>query len=143
MKDPLKDTNAFDWQKQFEERAQSASDWLIAITKKVPLGQRRNIVKHIREGMEEASFHHDITYGATQIRDSIMFALWTYIPQIPNQTTLARGKIEDFAIWAAIQSPAYKQRIQDTFNKIIPEDDSEKEYRETVLANAYYNGQNY
>jgi hypothetical protein len=127
MKTSLKNVNSFDWQKQFEERAQRSADWLEDITKKVPLNQRRNIVKRIQEGMEEAIFHRDIVYGATQIRDSLRFALWAYIPQTPEQNSRAKRKIDDFSIWAATQAAVHKSDIQETFEKIIPEDAPQKE----------------
>jgi len=113
---------ASDWQTQFEDRATRSIHWLTSVTKEISLAQRRTIVRHIKEGMAEATTHHDINYGAEQIRDSLIFALWAYIPQETAQTAYARHKIEDFAMFAATNAPAHQKTIQETLWEIVPED---------------------
>jgi len=120
---------AFDWQKQFEKRIMSATVWVVASTKELSLPQRRKLVKRIQEGMDEAAFHRDIVYGATEIRDTLMHHLGHLVTKAPTpyQARLFRQKIEDFAVWTATNAPAHQSEIQDTFWRIVPEDAPQKE----------------
>ena len=116
--------NAFEWQKQFETRTESAKNWVVDAAKELPLRCRREIVSHIKEGMEEASFHRDISYGAKQIRDYLIQDLWLGIEKAAdcNLANKTKGQIEDFSIWVATQSPAEQSAIQNVLWDIVPED---------------------
>ena len=127
---------AFDWQKQFERRTMSATTWVVASAKELSLLQRRKLVKRIQEGMDEAAFHRDIVYGATEIRDTLMHHLGHLVTKAPTpyQARLFRQKIEDFAVWTATNAPAHRNAIQDTFEQIVPENTSQKESVASIAA---------
>ena len=127
MSDKLKNTSSFDWQCQFETRAFNARDWVVIEAKKLPLQRRREIVRHIKEGMEEASFHKDIAYGASQIRYELIHDLWSGLKGTSKQIQNAKQKIEDFSMWAATQAPAHQSAIQNALWDIVPEDIPEQE----------------
>ena len=118
------DMNAFAWQKQFETRVSMAKSWVIDTAKELPLLQRRKVVAHIKEGMEEAAFHRDISYGAKQTRDYLLQDLWQGIKKAAefNLADKTKRQIEDFSIWTATQAPADQPAIQKVLWDIVPED---------------------
>jgi len=136
----LEEVSAIDWQYQFETRAFNARDWLVGETEGMSLESRREIVQDIKEGMEEATFHQDIAYGATQIHHALIHDLWNNIKGKPRQTRKIQQKIADLAIWTATQAPAHKNAIQEMFKKIVPEDVPEKDKRMQVRCLSPFDG---
>lgn len=133
MTDRLKKISASDWQNQFETRAFAARDWVVYAAKKMPLEYRREVVQHIKEGMEEATFHKDISYGASEIYHNLIHDFWGLLKNNPKRAKKAKQTIGDFAMWAATQSPAHQSDIQNTLWNIVPEDIPEQERKKREM----------
>ena len=131
----LNKTNALEWASHFEKRSASSLSWLSTAAQKFPLEKRRQIVQHIKEGIEEADFHRDIMYGALQIRTYLTQDLWSDIKQTPIQMQRVKQHIEDVALFAATHSPANQGILQDMFFDLVPEDvpESERQLRERMI----------
>lgn len=127
----LTDIDAFEWQKQFETRASNAKSWVVETAKMLPLQKRRQVVSHIKEGMEDASFHRDIAYGAKQIRNYLLQDLWHGIKKAAelNLVDKTKRQIDDFSLWTATQAPAHQPAIQELLWDIVPEDIPSEERR--------------
>ena len=122
MADSVKNTAAFDWQQNVEDRGIQASHYLTGVALELPLQKRRILVQHIKSEMVASAFHHNPARCATQIRDYLTYDLWNCIQKSPKQSHCICQTIEAFSTWAAIQAPAVSSTIQKMFRDILPED---------------------
>ncbi len=128
MKQNLHEVNALEWVKHFENRAMHSITFLLIETRKFPLEKRRNIVNHIKNGISEAHDHQNIPYAAHVLREDLIHDFWNELKDKPaTEVKEKKSILDDFAVLAATNSPAFQPLIQNLIYDIVPEDMPEEE----------------